>query len=499
MSADLQREVVQPPAWMYAWQLDADVVTPVAGPELPDIHRTRLELMESEVRAAISAAGPDCTAIDLACNEGWFSHRLLEWGVSRVLAVDIRPQLIRRAELIRTHFDISPERLEFCCADVFELDSSRLGTFDVVLCLGLVYHLENPIGAVRIARALTRGVCVIESQLTRQAEAIVHGNGRTGQHEESEASYAAVVETDHEQNMLASAGGVVSLIPNKSALVQAAEVAGFQRVALAQPADGHNRQYLVGDRAVLLAWADQSSRTSTDDVNNDNARRRGRPNSAESVIDGVSTGPDLPPGVTVGRHTYGHVAQTFQIFMHGARIDIGSFCSLGPEVRVLAGSEHVTDRAATFPLNALLFEPAAGNAGEAIDRGPTMIGNDVWIGLRAIVLSGVSVGHGAVLGAGVVVSKWVPPYAVVVGNPAQIVGYRFDADTRNRLLALAWWDWTDEEIAALRAEFSSDVRSFIDRAERLHLARDEDDLVKRLRMACAEQLTPDRSQALRLG
>ena len=190
VDTDLRKEVEQPPAWMYAWQLGRGIVTPVLGPELPHIHRTRLALMEGPVRAALSAAGSKVTVIDLACNEGWFSHRLLEWGASRVLGVDIRPQVIRRAELVRAHFGISPERLELRCADIFDLNASELGTFDVVLCLGLIYHLENPIGAMRIARALTRGVCVIESQLTRQEEAIVLGNGQSDLYEENLASFA---------------------------------------------------------------------------------------------------------------------------------------------------------------------------------------------------------------------------------------------------------------------------------------------------------------------
>ena len=250
----LMEEVEQPPAWMYAWQLGGDVITPVLGPELPDVHRTRLALMEGPVRAALSAAGPNASVIDLACNEGWFSHRLLEWGASRVLGVDIRPQLIRRAELVRAHFGISSERLELRCADVFDLVASEGGgTFDVVLCLGLVYHLENPIGAMRIARALTRGVCVIESQLTRQEEAIVLGNGQSDLYEENLASFAARVETDYESNMLASAGGVVSLTPNRAALLQGAEAAGFAELELAAAASGHNRQYVLGDRAVLIA------------------------------------------------------------------------------------------------------------------------------------------------------------------------------------------------------------------------------------------------------
>jgi hypothetical protein len=217
--------------------------------------------MEGPVRAALSAAGPNATVIDLACNEGWFSHRVLEWGASRVLGVDIRPRLIRRAELVRAHFGIPPERLELRCADVFDLNASELGTFDVVLCLGLIYHLENPIGAMRVARALARGLCVIESQLTRQEEAIVLGNGQSDLYEENFASFAARVETDYESNMLASAGGVVSLTPNRAALLQGAEAAGFAELELAPAAAGHNRQYVLGDRAVLLAVPSRHTRT----------------------------------------------------------------------------------------------------------------------------------------------------------------------------------------------------------------------------------------------
>jgi SAM-dependent methyltransferase len=242
---------------MYAWKLRDGSTTPLAGPELPDIHRTRAELMEAEVRAALAAAGPHATVIDLACNEGWFSQRALEWGAARVLGVDIRPELIRRAELIRDHFAIDAERLQFRCADVFDLDLAALGRFDVVLCLGLVYHLEDPVGAMRIASALSRCLCVIETQLTRQHQAITLGNGRSGQYEESPASYAAIVETDYESNMLASAGGVVSLIPNRAALAQAAGAAGFTRLEFAVPRETHNHQYVTGDRAVLLARHDR--------------------------------------------------------------------------------------------------------------------------------------------------------------------------------------------------------------------------------------------------
>jgi carbonic anhydrase/acetyltransferase-like protein (isoleucine patch superfamily) len=95
-----------------------------------------------------------------------------------------------------------------------------------------------------------------------------------------------------------------------------------------------------------------------------------------------------------------------------------------------------------------------------------MIGNDVYVGVGAIVLSGVSIADGAVVGAGAVVTRSVPAYAIVAGNPARIVRYRFDEQTRERLLALRWWDWDDAAILAARRWLVGDVAVFLDEMER---------------------------------
>src|SRR6476661_8717518 len=76
--------------WIYPWRLRDGSEVRVANAELPSIHRTRAEMIESRVRAALTAAGPEATALDLACNEGWFSQRLLEWGAQRVVGLDVR-------------------------------------------------------------------------------------------------------------------------------------------------------------------------------------------------------------------------------------------------------------------------------------------------------------------------------------------------------------------------------------------------------------------------
>jgi acetyltransferase-like isoleucine patch superfamily enzyme len=224
-------------------------------------------------------------------------------------------------------------------------------------------------------------------------------------------------------------------------------------------------------------------------------RRRQRISNALSRL-GIPTGdnPAVPRGVELGRHTFGYGSETFHIYMQGARIEVGAYCSIHREARVLAGSEHVMTRPSTFPFNARLFDPAKGNLEEAIDKGTTTIGNDVWIGIGAIVLSGVLVGDGAVIGAGAVVGKSVPPYAVIAGNPAHILRYRFESDVRRRLLALRWWDWDEAQIWAAKRWLTGDVTPFLEEMERIHEPHAESDLTRRLRELPSELVTPHRPQ-----
>jgi acetyltransferase-like isoleucine patch superfamily enzyme len=225
-------------------------------------------------------------------------------------------------------------------------------------------------------------------------------------------------------------------------------------------------------------------------------RRRQQISNALSRL-GIATGdrPAVPAGVDIGRHTFGYGSETFHVYRPGARIEVGGFCSIHREARVLAGSEHVMTRASTFPFKARMFAPEEGNLEEAIDKGTTVIGNDVWIGIGAIVLSGVMVGDGAVIGAGAVVGKAVPPYAVIAGNPASILRYRFEADIRRRLLALRWWDWDESELWAAKRWLTSEVTPFLEEMERVHEPRPESDLAQRLRELPPELMTPRRPSA----
>jgi len=238
---------------MYPWELAPGVVAPIHASHLPAIHETRLAMIEPAVKEALLAAAPDGTAIDLACNEGWFSHRMLELGAARVVGVDIREINVIRGRLVAEQLGIEPTEIEFRHDDVYELEPERLGRFDVVLLLGLIYHVEDPTGAIRMARRLAKRLCVIETQLTRQEEPLAWGRG--SEHTAlAAASFAGYAEEDSADNPVASAGGILSLIPNRAAVHEMGRAAGFRLVEQVEPPLMAQAQYTQGDRGLFLAW-----------------------------------------------------------------------------------------------------------------------------------------------------------------------------------------------------------------------------------------------------
>ena len=130
------------------------------------------------------------------------------------------------------------------------------------------------------------------------------------------------------------------------------------------------------------------------------------------------------------------------------RLIIGRYCAIASGVRfLLPGANHADLGPSTFPFG-IFGSPWAERTMDLVmgapSRGDTVIGNDVWLGYQALVLPGVTVGHGAVVAAASVVTADVEPYTVVAGNPARVVKRRFEEEDVGRLLRAAWWDWPVE-------------------------------------------------------
>jgi acetyltransferase-like isoleucine patch superfamily enzyme len=163
------------------------------------------------------------------------------------------------------------------------------------------------------------------------------------------------------------------------------------------------------------------------------------------------------PRVEIGCGTYASGPPLIRPHHPNNRIVIGKFCSLAYDVSIFSGGNHPLDFATTYPLKLYFeidkFSDWTTDCGDG--SATTRIGNDVWIGHGACVLSGANIGDGAVIGARAVVRGDVPSYAIVLGNPAQVIRYRFDQVTISKLLALKWWDWPLDKIK----EFAKDISS----------------------------------------
>ena len=182
-----------------------------------------------------------------------------------------------------------------------------------------------------------------------------------------------------------------------------------------------------------------------------------RLNNGARIIDSTITGPVyvdrnslIGPGATVGKYT------GFNADCHISRATIGSFCAIGAR-NGLNPFNHPIDWLSTHEFQ---YHPKAFDWMEEyrefdrLERTPDMFhyptfGSDIWTGHNVNVMGGVSIGHGAIIAAGAVVTRDVPPYAIVAGLPAKIIRYRFDEKTIERLLAVRWWDFDLPKLSGL--------------------------------------------------
>ncbi|MGH1435396.1 MAG: CatB-related O-acetyltransferase [Lewinella sp.] len=165
------------------------------------------------------------------------------------------------------------------------------------------------------------------------------------------------------------------------------------------------------------------------------------------------------PNIIVGDYTYYDDFEDVQNFEKnvkyhfdfvGDQLIIGKFCMIASDVTfIMNGANHLTEAVSTYPFAIFGHGWEGAMEGKTYPtKGNTVIGNDVWIGHRATIMPGVTVGDGAIIATNATVTKDVPAYAVVGGNPAKVIKMRFPEDDIARLLELKWWDWPLEKITA---------------------------------------------------
>lgn len=166
--------------------------------------------------------------------------------------------------------------------------------------------------------------------------------------------------------------------------------------------------------------------------------------------------------VTIGAHSYGR--PEVRHWGEPARLRIGRYCSIARGVTIFLGGNHRIDWVTTFPFGAFpeAWPEAAGIGAHPATKGDVTVGSDVWLGDGALILSGVTIGDGAVVAARAVVTRDVPAYGIVGGNPARAIGARFGPEIVAALEAIAWWDWPEAKVRAeIPRLLSGDVAGFV--------------------------------------
>lgn len=142
-----------------------------------------------------------------------------------------------------------------------------------------------------------------------------------------------------------------------------------------------------------------------------------------------------------------HVTHHYEFL--GDKLIIGKFCAIARGIEfVMNGANHRMNSITTYPFNIMGngWEAATPALSDLPFKGDTTVGNDVWIGQNVTVMPGIHIGDGAIISANATVTKDVPPYTIVGGNPAKTIRKRFDDELIEYLLQLKWWDWPPEKI-----------------------------------------------------
>jgi acetyltransferase-like isoleucine patch superfamily enzyme len=146
-------------------------------------------------------------------------------------------------------------------------------------------------------------------------------------------------------------------------------------------------------------------------------------------------------------------------------VTVGRYCSIHDHAYVFLGGMHDAAAVSTFHFHRVMG--LEGKSEEPLSHGPVIIGNDVWICFEAVIMSGVTIGDGAVVMARAVVTHDVAPYEIVGGVPARHMGWRFEQPVRDALMRIRWWDWPQEVVVGRVQELQSrDIEGFVRRYDR---------------------------------
>ncbi len=237
--------------WFYQFELPNGEKT---QSYLPDdaqlVHTTRLEMMDSVLNPRFEGRWNELTAVDLASHEGYFACHLAKKG-TKVTGLEARQEHVNDANQISFGMGLS-DKFQSYVQDVHEIDEATTGTFDIVLMLGLIYHLENPVGAIRKARALCKDVCLIETQVAPNLSGQLDWGNYTFV-KPMMGSFAIIDETQETHGPEMSTTGIC-LAPSIEALIWIMQKVGFKDVKLIEPQEHFYEQHRFKKRVMIAGY-----------------------------------------------------------------------------------------------------------------------------------------------------------------------------------------------------------------------------------------------------
>lgn len=243
-------EQVHSREWFYSYDLpDGSTTQSYHNADIQVIHDTRWRMLETCLDETLGSHRSGLSALDLACHQGWFAVNMAHAGFSPVLGIDARQSHVDDSSLIAQTYAM--ENLSFQQGDIHRQTAAQIGRFDVVLMLGLLYHLENPVGALRVARQLCKNLCVIETQVVPGMSGFVdYGSYRYVR--PLKGSFGIIDETDDTHGPEASITGVC-LVPSLDALLWLLEKVGFSSARVLEPPDDAYEQLRYHKRVMVAA------------------------------------------------------------------------------------------------------------------------------------------------------------------------------------------------------------------------------------------------------
>ena len=236
--------------WFYSYDLPDGSTTPTYhGADIKAIHNTRWQMLQSCLDERLGKSRQGLSALDLASHQGWFAVKMAQAGFSPVLGIDARESHVSDSQLISDIYGL--EDLTFQQGDIHAQDTGQLGQYDVVLMLGLLYHLENPIGALRTCRELCSNLCIIETQIVPGISGYVD-YGSYQYVRPLKGSFGVIDETDDTHGPEASITGIC-LVPSLEALLWTLRKVGFSDVAVLEPPEDAYEQLRYHKRVMVAA------------------------------------------------------------------------------------------------------------------------------------------------------------------------------------------------------------------------------------------------------